>query len=272
MILMELFSSRPDDLVEIPSSEFQHMPVHVKGAAVAYKFDVDGVLYVIYFLQNPRDPGTYYFEYGVLNPERHKMQFDLVRGKDAALPFKVYPRVIEAMLRFLAARKPTRLMFLGFDDRQSEFYARMVPKLSSLVPNDYRVERLSTNLIAIVHADAGEEITESSDETPASTLVSTVKAWVAANAPAAINVELMAQNDTSVYLDNLWVPQEARGEGWGTKIMGLITQTAVSLGVTITLDPMWTDETQDPDFDLSNWYADFGFRSSNSGMIFDPEG
>lgn len=159
MLVLELLSSRPVDLERIPSDSFSGMSSpHLKTATDGYRFDVDGVEYYTYFLKHTKGEGVYFFEYGIYsNNHSKKMQHELVSGNDGALPFKVFARVSEAILRFIETHKPQAIMILGYSDRQSEFYARALPKLAKILPPEYRVEKIANNITGIMRKDYSDE-------------------------------------------------------------------------------------------------------------------
>jgi GNAT superfamily N-acetyltransferase len=65
-------------------------------------------------------------------------------------------------------------------------------------------------------------------------------------------------NNNSLFISDLYIKQESRGKGVGTKIMNSIVQFADGLNLPIVLIPE-SDDDNVSNKDLMNFYKKFGF-------------
>lgn len=105
---------------------------------------------------------------------------------------------------------------------------------------------------------------------PAGQFLKAYTAWEDASIhDEGFSVELEKRGDRDVYLDYLWVPEDLRTNGYGSKIMQALTHYADEFGVRIHLFPLWQDDEK-PSIDLARWYEKFGFAWGEKEMTYTP--
>jgi len=75
-----------------------------------------------------------------------------------------------------------------------------------------------------------------------------------------------------VEIDHIEVPEELQGQGYGSKVLTILTQIADDMGVTLVLTS--ADSVNDEDWpmssaDLADWYSRYGFVGDRK-MIRSP--
>ena len=78
-----------------------------------------------------------------------------------------------------------------------------------------------------------------------------------------------------VEIDFIEVPQDLQGQGYGSKVLKILTQTADEMDVTLVLHVAQADDPDEEEdwpmnfSDLSDWYARYGFEGDRK-MIRTP--
>lgn len=110
---------------------------------------------------------------------------------------------------------------------------------------------------------------------PAGQFIREFNAWEAANISPDLNIssDFEYRGENEVYIDYLFIPVEIRGQGWGKKFMEAICALADKYQIELTLVPMWQDDENEHDenFNLADWYRNFGFLPGNFELVREPE-
>ena len=89
-------------------------------------------------------------------------------------------------------------------------------------------------------------------------------------AGCSVYIELSPVDETTYHIDMI----ETMGEGcdrkgYASQVMEIVTQTAASNGITLTLD-VASYPGGPSDEQLEDWYWNMGFEKSDNGMILEP--
>ena len=85
-----------------------------------------------------------------------------------------------------------------------------------------------------------------------------------------VYIEISPVDETTYHIDMI----ETMGEGcdrkgYASQVMEIVTQTASSIGITLTLDVAAYPDGPSAE-QLEDWYWNMGFEKSDDGMILEP--
>jgi hypothetical protein len=130
MIINELFNG--NDQLEKIDPKTAETEYALLGVEAAYRLPMKfGEEYVFYFEGRA---GIYDFSYGKSN-YKGEIKYSLTNEK---IPFQILPAVIQSILMFIYEYKPITISFTGAQQRQTDFYKKLLPFLSRNLPEPYK--------------------------------------------------------------------------------------------------------------------------------------
>jgi len=85
-----------------------------------------------------------------------------------------------------------------------------------------------------------------------------------------VYIELSPVDETTYHIDMIeTMGEECERKGYASQVMEIVTQTASSHGITLTLDVASYPDGPSAG-QLEDWYWNMGFEKSDSGMILEP--